>query len=107
VGASGAGVAVVGGVLLAVGNRTMDSVNNNIFYGPPSSSQVQAIAQMRDTARIEQGVGVAGLIVGAVGLVTAVTLWQVDPFAVPPGKSASLSVGMTRGGATVQVGGTF
>lgn len=106
-GASGAGVAVVGGVLLGLGNRTMYEANNYFAYGPPNSGQVQEIAQMRDTARIEQGVGVAGLIAGAVGLVSAATLWQTDAFASPPGKSASLSVGVTRGGAAVQVGGSF
>jgi len=105
-GASGAGVAAVGGVLLLLGRGTMETANNT--YPAPNSIEAQYKFQMQETASIEMGAGVAGLIAGGVGLVSAATLWRVDPFAPPPpGMAASLSLGVSRGVAAVQVAGTF
>ncbi|HEY8208080.1 MAG TPA: PEGA domain-containing protein, partial [Myxococcaceae bacterium] len=103
-GSAGAGAAVAGGILLVVGKGTMDVANNTY----PSSSVVVDIAKMRDTAYLQQGLGVAGLVMGGVGLVTAGVLWRVDPFEpLPAGGRPSLSVGASRAGASVQVSGTF
>ena len=86
----------------------MDQANSSYRSGGvPGTIAVETIAKLRDTGHLEQGLGVGGMIAGGLGLATAVVLLKVDPTAPAPEQGASLSVGLSQGGATVQVGGRF
>ena len=107
-GSAGAAVALAGGVLFGIGKVNM-AVANDAARSNPSEGQLGAISQQQQTANIQQNAGVAAAVVGGLGILGAGVLLQVDPATLggPSAGATSVSVGVSSGGAAVQVRGAF
>ena len=96
---SGAGVAVLGGILLGVGAN--DAASLDIQGGAVARSQVDRAM----TTNMLQGLGTGLLIAGGVGAAAGLVMRMVAPEA--PVSKVSMSAAPVTGGATVMIGGSL
>jgi hypothetical protein len=96
---SGAGVAVLGGILLGVGAN--DAASLDIQGGAVARSQVDRAM----TTNMLQGLGTGLLIAGGVGAAAGLVMRMVAPEA--PVSKVSISAAPVTGGATVMIGGSL
>jgi hypothetical protein len=78
-GGGGAAALVAGGVLLALGNSSMQASNAYFATAYPTTVQLAEVGPLREAARAQQAAGFAGLIAGALALGASGALWIAAP----------------------------